>query len=69
MTEKKAEHKPEKFVVKYVGEHQGVVVPGFFDGNGVYAKKGSQHTFHEPDEIELAKNLVENNPNFEEVSK
>ena len=66
MSEKKSE-KLEKFTVKYTGEHEGVVVPGFYDGNGCYAKKNSQRTFYAPDEIELAKNLVENNPNFEEV--
>lgn len=63
-----AEKKENKITVKYKGEGQGVVVPGFTDGMGYYEKKGSQHTFKDPDEIELAKKLVETNANFEEVN-
>lgn len=63
------EKNKDKFVIKYVGDHESVVVTGFYDGNGFFAKKGSQHTLHDPDEIALAKKLVAENENFEEVSK
>lgn len=70
MSEKnKAKDEPEKITVKYVGEYPGAVVPGFFDGRGYYEKKGSQHTYKDPEEVQLAKELVETNPNFKEVEK
>jgi spore coat polysaccharide biosynthesis protein SpsF (cytidylyltransferase family) len=59
----------EKITVKYVGDTPEIVVPGFFDGKGYYKKKGSQHTFSDPEDIEMAKQLVESNPNFKEVER
>lgn len=71
MTEKQTQETKQKdddkITVKYVGDSPGAIVSGFSDGKGYYEKKGSQRTYSEPDEIELAKRLVETNSNFKEV--
>jgi hypothetical protein len=63
-----AERKPKSVIVQYTGAAPFASVPGFYDGKGYY-KKEEKKTFTEPEDIKAAKDLVKNNPNFEEVEK
>lgn len=68
-TKKPAAAAEDKITVKYTGDQGGTFVPGFIDGRGYFKKKGSQHTYSDPDEVRRARNLVAENPNFEEVER